>query len=169
MGMLGAALGLDERQRARLAQAGMFHDLGKLSVPTTTLTKPMALDELEWRMMRRHPELGAEALQNAGAPLELRLAALGHHERPDGSGYPRGLDRRRLDEISLISAICDVHAALTETRSYRGALDDHAALRLMQESRQFEPRLLALFRTALLDHLAKAPSTVTGAEAQAGG
>lgn len=154
LGLLGGALGLDQVARSRLTQAGLFHDLGKLAIPIATLNKPMALDDAEWHTMRRHPELGARVLGEAGAPEELRLAALGHHERPDGTGYPFGLKRGKIDEISLLCAICDVHAALTEPRAYRSPVDDEAALRDMAASGQFEPRLLALFRTVLLDHLA---------------
>lgn len=153
-----ARLGLATRMRAAdvelLAQAGLAHDLGKSLVPAEILNKPGPLDESERRLLRRHPEAGAEALRAAGGAAEtIVLATARHHERLDGGGYPRGLDGRALDEVSLLVAVADVHAALTEPRAYKPALDDAAALAVMrrQLGTHLEPALFAAYERAVRD------------------
>lgn len=154
----GLATGMRAADVELLAQAGLAHDLGKGAVPPEVLDKPGALDEAEWRLVRRHPEVGAEALRaSPGVADEVVRAAARHHERLDGSGYPSGLRGARLDEVALLTAIADVHAALTEPRAYKRALADAEALDIMraQVVSHFEPGLFGRYEAALQETAAQ--------------
>ena len=104
--------------------------MGKLSVPSAVLTKPGPLDDAELAEIRKHPEAGERLLRELGgfAPGVLRLV-LDHHERLDGSGYPRGLDGDALDVETRILAVCDVYDALVSDRVYRSGVDARPRVR----------------------------------------
>jgi diguanylate cyclase (GGDEF)-like protein/putative nucleotidyltransferase with HDIG domain len=135
-------------ERVRLA--GLLHDIGKLGVPDTILQKPGPLTDLEWTDMRRHPELGARIL--AGANLDdISGWVLSHHERPDGGGYPAGLDG---DEIALearILAVADSFEAMTSDRVYRAGMPVADAIEELRRhaGTQFDPRVVEAFIGAL--------------------
>jgi HD-GYP domain-containing protein (c-di-GMP phosphodiesterase class II) len=136
---LGDALGLPPARLRVLALGGLLHDMGKLSVPTAVLTKPGPLDDAEFAEIRKHPEAGERLLRDLGgfAPSVLRLV-LDHHERLDGSGYPRGLRGDELDLPTRILAICDVYDALVSDRVYRSAWTPERALALLADETQFD-------------------------------
>ena len=110
-----------------------MHDVGKLSVPNEILQKPSSLDDEEFAVIKRHPEWGAELLAELGgfSKLVSRLV-LGHHERLDGSGYPRGLRAEELDLETRVLAVCDVFDALISRRVYREAWTEADALALLR-------------------------------------
>src|SRR5262245_23282706 len=83
-------LHLSEEQIKSVRLAGLLHDVGKIGIDGTIVGKPGALSRPEWVMMRDHPRIGADILENAGLD-DIREWVLAHHERPDGAGYPRGL------------------------------------------------------------------------------
>jgi HD-GYP domain-containing protein (c-di-GMP phosphodiesterase class II) len=101
--------------------AAILHDIGKLAVPGRVLSKPGPLDKWEWEQVRRHPELGADLVRNHGLD---RVAPWieAHHERPDGSGYPRGLCGDEIPVEARAIAIIDAYHAMTSDRPYRRAL-----------------------------------------------
>lgn len=130
---MGEELGLRGGRLRDLALAGIVHDIGKLSVPHAILTKPGALTDEEMDVIRCHPVWGEELLAQLGYVGRIRRWVRGHHERLDGSGYPDGLQRPRLDLETRILAVADVYDALVSPRFYRGAWTCEAALKLLRD------------------------------------
>jgi HD-GYP domain-containing protein (c-di-GMP phosphodiesterase class II) len=139
---VGEELGLSASRLRTLATGGLLHDIGKLSVPDAILKKPGSLDAEEFDVIRRHPEWGHRLLGELGGFSEsVRRLVLDHHERLDGSGYPRGLDTDLLDLETRILAVCDVYDALISTRVYRAAWSHEQAMSLIFERSgvEFDP------------------------------
>jgi HD-GYP domain-containing protein (c-di-GMP phosphodiesterase class II) len=131
---VGEELGLPPGRLRTLAVGGLLHDIGKLSVPDEILKKPDSLEPDEYAVIQRHPENGRSLLRELGGFADgvLRLV-LDHHERLDGTGYPRGLREAELDLDTRILAVCDVYDALISTRVYRAAWSAEKALGLLFE------------------------------------
>jgi HD-GYP domain-containing protein (c-di-GMP phosphodiesterase class II) len=131
---VGEELGLPPGRLRTLAVGGLLHDIGKLSVPDEILKKPGSLESGEYAVIQRHPENGKSLLRELGGFAEgvLRLVH-DHHERLDGTGYPRGLREAELDLDTRILAVCDVYDALISTRVYRAAWSADKALSLLFE------------------------------------
>jgi putative nucleotidyltransferase with HDIG domain len=131
---LARQLGLDEEQTRLAGLAGLMHDLGKAAMPMDVLNKPGKLTDVEFSVIKTHPVEGYRLLQ-AGKdvdPIVLDVC-LHHHEKTDGSGYPKGL---KADEISLFAkmgAVCDVYDAITSNRPYKLGWDPAESLRKMAE------------------------------------
>jgi hypothetical protein len=118
--LLTTELKLPEADRARLRWAALLHDVGKLEVPASLLNKPSAPDEEEWVVLRRHPEDGARMV----APLlpwlgEWGAAVVQHHERYDGTGYPRRLKGHEISLAARIVSVADVYEVMTAPRPYK--------------------------------------------------
>ena len=120
--MLGIWVGLSEDDLETLTLAGLLHDIGKCMISPEIITKPAGLTPAEYEEVKKHPRYGAEVLENQ--PLDKRVirAALMHHERCDGSGYPMGLKAAEIDDFAKIIAIADVYDAMTANRCYRKGL-----------------------------------------------
>jgi putative nucleotidyltransferase with HDIG domain len=116
---VGRALGLPDEDLEVLGLAAVVHDVGKLAVAREILAKPSALDEEEWKSMRRHPEAGAALLAPCPAPTEVLEIVRSHHERWDGSGYPDGLAGEEIPLGARIIAVVDSYCAMVESRPYR--------------------------------------------------
>jgi len=131
---VGEELGLPPGRLRTLAVGGLLHDIGKLSVPDEILKKPGSLEPGEYAVVQRHPEHGKSLLRELGGFADgvLRLVH-DHHERLDGTGYPRGLREAELDLDTRILAVCDVYDALISTRVYRAAWSADKALSLLFE------------------------------------
>ena len=136
---VGERLGLRRSRLRGLALGGLLHDMGKLSVPCAVLQKPGPLDDAEFAEIRKHPQAGVRLLRELGGfgPGVLRLV-LDHHERLDGSGYPRGLIGDELDVETRILAVCDVYDALVSDRVYRSAWTPERALGLLRDPAVFD-------------------------------
>jgi HD-GYP domain-containing protein (c-di-GMP phosphodiesterase class II) len=131
---VGEELGLNPARLRSLATGGLLHDIGKLAVPDAILKKPDSLDEDEFAVIRRHPEWGHDLLGQVGDfPAAVRRLVLDHHERLDGTGYPRGLQEAQLDLETRILSVCDVYDALISPRVYRDAWRHAAALAFLHE------------------------------------
>jgi putative two-component system response regulator len=146
---VGAELGLSADRVEDLRRAAPLHDVGKLAVPDAILLKPGRLDAAEFAIMRRHTTAGARILAGSSSPV-LRLAeqiALTHHERWDGTGYPRGLAGARIPLAGRIVAVVDVFDALTHERPYKDAWPvDRALLEIEAGSgTQFDPQVVKAF------------------------
>ena len=130
-----------------------MHDIGKIGIPDSILLKPGKLDAEEWKVMHQHPIMGAEIIgKHENELLETaRIIALCHHEKWDGSGYPRGLKGEDIPLEGRIVAIADVFDALVSIRPYKAAFPLEEALRLMesQTGSHFDPVLMQAFRKAL--------------------
>ena len=143
----GAQIGLSGADRHRLAKAALLHDIGKSRIPGEILNKPGRLSPEEWRLMQRHPVIGADLLLAQGDtdPPVVEVVRH-HHERLDGAGYPDGLAGTEISDLVRLTAICDVFSALTERRSYRAPLDPRQALESMEADRgHLDPLLLRAF------------------------
>jgi HD-GYP domain-containing protein (c-di-GMP phosphodiesterase class II) len=124
-----------------------LHDVGKLAISTRVLGKPGPLDEIELRLVRTHPLVGARLVRSARLGLVALPYVLYHHERWDGAGYPTG---RAGDQIPLearVLAVADAYDAMTSTRPYRRALSPERALEEIEScaGTQFDPAIAALF------------------------
>jgi putative nucleotidyltransferase with HDIG domain len=119
----------------------LLHDLGKLRMPPQILRKAGPLDEQELRLMRRHPEWGAEMVRTVPGLEAVALIVRLHHERPDGTGYPHGLTDERIPMASKIVSACDAYGAMTRRRDYSEPLDVDAALVELElnSGTQFDP------------------------------
>lgn len=121
--MIGRWLHFERHELDVLTIAGLLHDIGKLLIPDEVLNKPGALTDEEFALIKKHPKLGYDILKRQ-TELDSRIAkaALMHHERCDGSGYPTGLTEDFIDNFAMIVGIADVYDAMTAARSYRAPL-----------------------------------------------
>ena len=144
---LARILGLEEESLIQMRRGGLLHDIGKLAVPDKVLLKPGPLTEDEWGMMRLHPQFAFDWL----SPIDYLRKAVDipycHHERWDGSGYPRGLKGEAIPLVSRLFAYADVWDALTSNRPYRPAWPPEKALDYISENSgtHFDPSLLDMF------------------------
>jgi putative nucleotidyltransferase with HDIG domain len=144
---LARAMGLPEEELEPIRRGALLHDIGKMGIPDSILLKPGTLTEREWEIMRRHPEYAVDML----TPIEYLRSALDipycHHEKWDGSGYPRKLKGEDIPLAARLFAVVDVWDALTSDRSYRPAWTTEQARIYMQEQRgkHFDPRILDAF------------------------
>jgi diguanylate cyclase (GGDEF)-like protein len=157
---VGRELGLDGDALKRVELGALFHDIGKIGIPSEILQKPGALTPAEWAVVERHPELGERILQPIDRLADVRPIVRGCHERWDGRGYPDGLAGDAIPLESRIVLVCDAFHAMSTARPYRGRLSEAEALRRLREGAgsQFDPsvvgafvRLLERGRLALLD------------------
>ncbi|QLG87578.1 response regulator [Chitinibacter bivalviorum] len=146
---LAAAIGYDEIQCKHIELAAPMHDVGKLGIPDIILRKPGALDPSERSIMQRHSEIGFKILSKSNAPI-LQMAAmiaLHHHEKWDGSGYPRGLVGEAIPEVARIVAIADVFDALRMVRPYKAAWPLEQVIEALTNGagKHFDPNLVRHF------------------------
>jgi PAS domain S-box-containing protein len=144
---LASRLGVTEEELVHIRRGALLHDMGKLGIPDDVLLKPGPLTDKEWESMRLHPQLAYDMLSRINYLQPALDIPYCHHERWDGSGYPRGL---RDDQIPLSArafAVIDVWDALTSDRPYREAWPKQKALTYMQEQagKLFDPRVVSTF------------------------
>lgn len=147
--VMARALNWDDSIAADIRIAAPMHDIGKIGIPDSVLLKPGKLTEDEFEIMKGHAEIGADMLRGTSIPL-LKMAAeiaLCHHERWDGSGYPRGLKGKEIPESARITTIVDVYDALIHKRVYKDASSEQTALKMMSKmvGKHFDPDLFAVF------------------------
>jgi HD-GYP domain-containing protein (c-di-GMP phosphodiesterase class II) len=148
---VGTALGLDPPALKRLELGALFHDIGKIGVPSTILSKPGRLTAEERAVMETHPELGERIIAPIERLEDVRPIVRSCHEHWDGSGYPDG---RRGEEIPLearIILVCDAFHAMTTDRPYRKRLSTAEALRRLRQGAgsQFDPRVVEVYLRVL--------------------
>lgn len=147
--VLARAYGFDDAEAELLRNASPLHDIGKIAIPDAILLKPGLLDDEERRVMCTHTSLGYEMLRHSERSL-LKAAAIvanEHHEKWDGTGYPRGIKEEDIHIYGRITAVADVFDALSSTRPYRKALPREKCLEIMKKGRGslFDPYLLDIF------------------------
>jgi len=121
-------------ERVKMATAcGLFHDIGKLTVPRDIITKPGKLDAKEYAAVQKHPINGYRLLQKQDVDEHIMNAALMHHERSDGSGYPMRLSGNQIDPYARIVSIADVYDAMTAARVYRGPLCPFRVIEIFEQ------------------------------------
>ena len=142
-------LGLGDKVAKSIRYAAPMHDIGKIGIPDHILLKPDKLLEDEWEVMKQHTTLGMRILEGATAGYE-KLAgaiALTHHEKWDGTGYPRGFKGKEIPLLGRIVAIADVFDALTSKRPYKGAFSLAKSFDIIKEGQgsHFDPELVNVF------------------------
>lgn len=144
---LARQLGLDEPASREAGLAGLLHDVGKALMPSDVLSKPGRLSELEWAVMRTHPERGHELLESSGTVTAAALdVVLHHHERIDGGGYPHGLEADAISMLARMGAVCDVYDAITSNRPYKAGWDPAESIaKMMSWQGQFDAAVLGAF------------------------
>ncbi len=144
---LGRRMGLNEKQLEDLRYGVLLHDIGKMAVPDAILNKPGPLNDEEWAIMRQHPQFAYDLLSKIPFLKGAMDVIYCHHERWDGSGYPRGLKGEQIPLFARIFAIVDVWDALTHDRPYRQAWSMEKALAYLQEQAgiQFDPQVVENF------------------------
>ena len=148
--MMARELSMSEDRVERVRLAGILHDIGKIGVPDSILCKPGPLTSEEMAQMKRHPELGARILSSKELD-DVREWILAHHERPDGTGYPKRLTREEIPIEASILAVGDAYEAMTSDRVYRMAIGPEAAREelLRWSGKQFSPDVVRAFLRAL--------------------
>jgi diguanylate cyclase (GGDEF)-like protein/putative nucleotidyltransferase with HDIG domain len=148
-------LGFSAHDLSTLTRAAELHDIGKVAIPFSILEKPGPLNEEEWRLMRRHPIIGANILN--AAPSLAPVAEIVHaaHERFDGTGYPEGMSAQAIPLASRIVFVCDAFDAMTSDRPYREAMSEAEALAeiIAAAGTQFDPKVVDVLRGLLGDGL----------------
>jgi putative nucleotidyltransferase with HDIG domain len=144
---LAHSFGMNEDQLINVKRGSLLHDIGKMGVPDSILHKPGPLTEDEWHTMRQHPQFAYDLL----SPISYLQQALDipycHHEKWDGTGYPRGLKGEEIPLAARIFAVGDVWDALTNERPYRPAWPDSKAIEYIRENNgsHFDPKVVELF------------------------
>ena len=152
---LGDGLGLSTSELARIRTASLLHDVGKIAIPESLLSKRAALTAEEWRMIREHPKTGHMVLEQAGALREAATIALHHHEWFNGRGYPNGLAGGDIPVGARIVAIADAYEAMTTWRPYKRTKSPAQAIEELRRcaGTQFDPALVDLFVAHFADAL----------------
>ena len=147
--LLAQSLGLKGRTVEILSQAAPLYDIGKLGVAEVVLQKADKLNNVEWEEMRRHPEIGAGIIGEHKDPLleQARIMALTHHERWDGTGYPKKLKGNAIPVPGRIMAVADAFEAMTTTQRHRDPISTPEAAKLIaaESGKQFDPTVVAAF------------------------
>lgn len=144
---LGKRMNLGANAMDELALAAVMHDIGKIGIPDSVLTKPEALDEEEWQVMKKHPEVGYHIILSSPNMSKVAEFILCHHERWDGTGYPQGLQRDSIPLISRIIAVVDSYDVMTSDRPYKTAISSEEALAEIERcaGTQFDPTIASVF------------------------
>lgn len=147
--LLAIYYGLEKEEAELLKQASPMHDIGKVAIPDSILNKQGKLTSEEKEVMNTHTTLGFEMLQHSNRPL-LQIAAIvanEHHEKWDGTGYPRGLKEEEISIYGRITALADVFDALGSIRCYKKAWDDNEVFEFIkkEKAKHFDPNLVDIF------------------------
>jgi putative nucleotidyltransferase with HDIG domain len=144
---LARAMKVEESQLLHIRRGALLHDIGKIGVPDKILLKPDKLTDEEWRQMRKHPEFAYELLSSIRYLQPALDIPYCHHEKWDGTGYPRGLKGEQIPIAARIFAIVDVWDAVTSDRPYRKAWSTEEALGYIQEQagKYFDPQVVDVF------------------------
>lgn len=150
--VIGKWLHFSREDLDTLTLAGLLHDIGKTRIPADVLNKDSRLTDEEFQMIRMHPKYGYDILKNQPLDPRVKRAALMHHERCDGSGYPMGLTLEEIDDFALIIAIADVYDAMTAARSYRAPLCPFQVIAEFEKDglQKYKPKYILTF----LEHIA---------------
>ena len=144
---MGLELGFTEGDINELKTVGLLHDIGKIAIDENILNKHGKLNAAEWEEIKRHTDIGYRILSTVNDMSEIANYVLHHHERWNGTGYPKGLKGQEIPFVSRIIAIADAYDAMTSERSYRLARSEDIAIKELQKNAgiQFDPQLVNIF------------------------
>jgi len=148
---LARQLGLSDEETRDAGMAGLLHDLGKALIPIEILNKPGKLTDEEFAIVKTHPEKGHELLLTASGVSKItKDVCLHHHEKIDGSGYPKGLNGETMSLFAKMGAVCDVYDAITSNRPYKAGWDPAESIKRMAEWKgHFDPGVFQAFVKSL--------------------
>jgi PAS domain S-box-containing protein len=151
---MARAMGVSAADQVQMRRGGLLHDIGKIGVPDAILKKPGPLTNEEWEIMRGHPTLAYDLLSRITHLQPALEIPYYHHEKWDGTGYPKGLKGPQIPLAARLFAIADVWDALTSDRPYRAAWSHDKALAYIQEEsgRHFDPQVVAVFLKEISAH-----------------
>lgn len=152
---MAVKLGYNEKQLNEIALGGVLHDIGKSNIPLDVLNKKQKLSEEEFTLIKKHAEYGFEILRRLPSISLLSAhCAYQHHEKLDGSGYPRGLKGDEIHPYAKIMAVADVFDALTSKRAYRNAMLPHEAMEILFSgaNTHFESEMIQTFRQSVASY-----------------
>jgi len=151
---LGQMMGMNETELDNLRRGAQLHDIGKMGVPDSILLKPDRLTEEEWAVMRMHPEYAHQMLHPVPEFRSILDVPYCHHEKWDGSGYPRGLRGEEIPLAARVFAVVDVWDALRSDRPYRPAWSEERVIEYIrnQAGHHFDPRVVAAFLEIIQQH-----------------
>jgi diguanylate cyclase (GGDEF)-like protein/PAS domain S-box-containing protein len=140
-------LGMNDFEVDNVRRASMLHDIGKLGISDAILLKPGRLTPEEFEVVKKHPVIGADIISVAGFLRDIVPLILSHHERYDGTGYPRGLKGEEIPLGARVIAVVDVYEALTSDRPYHKAMSKEDAIRIIKEGAgtQFDAKIVDVF------------------------
>ena len=143
----GTWLGYSQADIEILMQCGIFHDIGKLKIPKSIIEKPSSLTTEEYKQMKTHAMQGYNMLRSKQLDTRVKLCAMMHHERCDGSGYPLGIKADQIEDFAKILAIADVYEAMTSPRVYREPICPFEVIRQFEADglSKFDPKFLMTF------------------------
>ena len=144
---LAQALGMSVDDLMHIRRGALLHDVGKIGVPDSILHKPDQLTDEEWAIMHKHPQLAYDMLHPIEYLHPALIIPLNHHEKWDGTGYPRGLKGEEIPLVARLFAVVDVWDALTSDRPYRPAWSEEEARKYIREEagKHFDPQVVDLF------------------------
>jgi putative two-component system response regulator len=147
--LIARGLGWDDEAVEVILWSSLMHDVGKLGIPDSILQKPGRLTAEERKIMEYHTAIGGSILKGSKAPVlfKSRIVALTHHEKYDGTGYPRGLKGEKIPLEGRVTLVADVFDALSSKRVYKEAMTESEVLRILEEGKgtHFDPDVLDVF------------------------
>ncbi len=150
---IGIEMGLNSENVRELELSGLFHDIGKISVPDAILNKPGRLTDEEYDIIKKHPEFSYQILRAADEYSDLAITALYHHEHWDGKGYPKGLKGKDIPLFSRIISVADAYEAMTSERPYKKVISKEDAIKelIRCSETQFDREIVDVFVNKVLN------------------
>ena len=144
--VIGNWMGMSPEECDTLTICGLLHDIGKVMIPVEIITKPSRLSPTEYALIQTHTIHGYNLLENIELDERIKLAALQHHERCDGKGYPKALRYNDIDQFARIVAIADVYDAMTSNRIYRQGICPFEVISIFEDNMDaYDPKVLFIF------------------------
>lgn len=151
-GLLAKWLGYGKEEIALAQQCGLFHDIGKLTIPNEIISKPGKLTPEEFKIMQQHVTAGYDILKKFNINPHVLNAALQHHQKCDGTGYPAPFDKNNIDPYAKLISIVDIYDAITSARSYRGMVCPFKVIQMFEDEgvQKYDTKMYKVF----LEHIA---------------
>ena len=153
-GLLAEWLGCSPKEIALAQQCGLYHDIGKLTIPSEIITKPGKLTDEEYEIICNHPVAGYEILKEMNANPHVLNAALQHHQKVDGTGYPTPFNPKKIDPYARLIALVDIYDAITSERPYRGMICPFKVIRMFEDEgiQKYDAGMYTVFLKHIADN-----------------